>query len=101
MATDLWVGKAIFRRQTASQETCLCFDGHCSSVTAITLGGSLMEQTKNTQATLPLTFQQRIAATLAAALLGTFLVYGVGLANSDTMHNAAHDGRHAFAFPCH
>ena len=60
-----------------------------------------MEQTKNTQATLPLTFQQRIAATLAAALLGTFLVYGVGLANSDTMLNAAHDGRHAFAFPCH
>ncbi|MBO6946859.1 MAG: CbtB-domain containing protein [Rhodospirillales bacterium] len=60
-----------------------------------------MEQTKHTQATLPLTFQQRIAATLAAALLGTFLVYGVGIANSDTMHNAAHDGRHAFAFPCH
>ncbi len=60
-----------------------------------------MEQTKQAQVSLPLTFQQRIAATLAAALLGSFLVYGVGLANSATMHNVAHDGRHAFAFPCH
>jgi cobalt transporter subunit CbtB len=60
-----------------------------------------MEQTKQNDLSLPLSFQQRITITLAAALLGSFLVYGVGLANSDTLHNAAHDGRHAFAFPCH
>lgn len=60
-----------------------------------------MEQTKQNDVSLPLSFQQRITATLAAALLGSFLVYGVGLANSDTLHNAAHDERHAFAFPCH
>lgn len=60
-----------------------------------------MEHTKQNDISLPLSFQQRITATLAAALLGSFLVYGVGLANSDTLHNAAHDGRHAFAFPCH
>ena len=60
-----------------------------------------MEQTKQNDLSLPLSFQQRITITLAAALLGSFLVYCVGLANSDTLHNAAHDGRHAFAFPCH
>ena len=38
---------------------------------------------------------------LAAALLGLTIVYGVALANSDTVHNAAHDTRHAAAFPCH
>lgn len=36
-----------------------------------------------------------------AILLGAFLVYGVGFASPMTIHNAAHDGRHAFAFPCH
>lgn len=59
----------------------------------------MMDQTK--QVSLPLSFQQRMQAALAAALLGSFLVFGVALANSDTIHNAAHDGRHAFAFPCH
>lgn len=36
-----------------------------------------------------------------ALLLGAFLVLGTGLANSDTIHDAAHDSRHSFAFPCH
>lgn len=38
---------------------------------------------------------------LAAALLGAVILFGVALANSDTIHNAAHDTRHAAAFPCH
>jgi cobalt transporter subunit CbtB len=37
----------------------------------------------------------------AAALIGLFLVYGAGFAQMDALHNAAHDSRHAFAFPCH
>jgi cobalt transporter subunit CbtB len=40
-------------------------------------------------------------AAVAAILLGSFLVYGVGFASPTTIHNAAHDGRHSFAFPCH
>jgi cobalt transporter subunit CbtB len=36
-----------------------------------------------------------------AILLGAVLVYGVGFASPMTIHNAAHDARHAFAFPCH
>jgi len=36
-----------------------------------------------------------------AILLGVLLVYGVGFASPMAIHNAAHDARHAFAFPCH
>jgi cobalt transporter subunit CbtB len=42
-----------------------------------------------------------LSPALLAILLGAFLVYGVGLASPMTIHNAAHDARHAFAFPCH
>lgn len=45
--------------------------------------------------------QQRLAAAAAAILIGAFMVLGVGFAHSATIHNAAHDARHAFAFPCH
>ena len=38
---------------------------------------------------------------LVAALLGTFLILGAGFAPISVIHNAAHDTRHAFAFPCH
>ena len=38
---------------------------------------------------------------LAAAMFGVVILFGVALANSDTIHNAAHDTRHAAAFPCH
>lgn len=36
-----------------------------------------------------------------ALLFGVFLIIGVGFAHADILHNAAHDGRHSFAFPCH
>ena len=38
---------------------------------------------------------------LAAILLGAFILYGVGFAGADVLHNAAHDSRHAITFPCH
>ena len=44
---------------------------------------------------------QSRGAALAAALLGLFLLYGTGFAYPSLIHNAAHDARHAFAFPCH
>lgn len=43
----------------------------------------------------------RVAPVIAALLVGTFLVLGAGFAHSNTLHNATHDARHAFAFPCH
>jgi cobalt transporter subunit CbtB len=38
---------------------------------------------------------------VVAILLGVFVLFGVGFAGSTTIHNAAHDSRHSFAFPCH
>lgn len=38
---------------------------------------------------------------VVALLLGFFLLYGVGFAQPDALHNAAHDSRHAFSAPCH
>lgn len=43
----------------------------------------------------------RVAPAVLAILFGAFLVLGTGFANPTTIHNAAHDGRHALAFPCH
>jgi cobalt transporter subunit CbtB len=44
---------------------------------------------------------QAVAAGAVALLLGSFLIYGVGFAQPQTIHNAAHDSRHSFTFPCH
>lgn len=38
---------------------------------------------------------------MAAAILGMVVLMGVGFAPMDVAHNAAHDTRHSFAFPCH
>ena len=38
---------------------------------------------------------------VAAIAFGLFIVWGVGLANPTTLHNAAHDSRHSLGFPCH
>lgn len=36
-----------------------------------------------------------------AALLGIFIVGGVGFSHIEAVHNAAHDYRHSMSFPCH
>jgi cobalt transporter subunit CbtB len=43
----------------------------------------------------------RTVAGLMALVVGSILVFGVGLANSQTLHDAAHDTRHSYGFPCH
>ncbi len=45
--------------------------------------------------------QRTVAAALFAIVLGMFIVFGVGLAQPEILHNAAHDSRHALAFACH
>ncbi|HKW54414.1 MAG TPA: CbtB-domain containing protein [Stellaceae bacterium] len=42
-----------------------------------------------------------LATPFAALLLGAFLVLATGFAAIPVAHNAAHDARHSFAFPCH
>ena len=38
---------------------------------------------------------------LAVMALGLLLVLGAGFSWPGALHNATHDGRHAFALPCH
>jgi cobalt transporter subunit CbtB len=42
-----------------------------------------------------------LAAPAVALLLGAFVLIGAGFAPIAMIHNAAHDARHSFAFPCH
>lgn len=51
--------------------------------------------------TKTLSLNDRLVAGFAALLFGSFLVFGVGLANSATIHDTAHDTRHSLGFPCH
>ena len=45
--------------------------------------------------------QSRRVIAAATLLFGVGLVFLTGFAHSETVHNAAHDARHALAFPCH
>ena len=48
-----------------------------------------------------LSAQERVITGVIAALLGMFMLYGAAFAQSDILHNAAHDTRHAITVPCH
>ena len=56
---------------------------------------------KTLSSTVSLSSGAKVVPVLIVALLGMFMLYGVGFAGPQALHNAAHDGRHAFAFPCH
>jgi cobalt transporter subunit CbtB len=42
-----------------------------------------------------------LVGAILAAVLGAFLIWGVGFSPIDFVHNAAHDTRHSTGFPCH
>ena len=42
-----------------------------------------------------------VAQSLTAIVLGLFVVGFVGFSHVEAVHKAAHDTRHANAFPCH
>lgn len=44
---------------------------------------------------------EAVGPAVLAILLGAFILYGVGFAQPQLLHDAAHDVRHAFALPCH
>ena len=56
--------------------------------------------TTTTQVQSSLSQSRRVIAA-ATLLFGLGLVFLTGFAHSETVHNAAHDARHALAFPCH
>ena len=65
---------------------------------AIPAQTSTIEQSTGTLAS---TRSATVLSAAASLLLGTFVLFGVGFAQPELLHNAAHDARHAFTFPCH
>ncbi len=51
--------------------------------------------------TVQSTRREATRVALTAAALGLLIVWAVGFSPVGAVHNAAHDTRHAFAFPCH
>ncbi|WP_226782092.1 CbtB domain-containing protein [Oceaniglobus trochenteri] len=51
--------------------------------------------------TLPRVQSTSPAAIVFAVIAGVLLIGASGLAQASIMHDAAHDQRHAMAFPCH
>jgi cobalt transporter subunit CbtB len=60
-----------------------------------------MLTTKSEFSIASLSVQERMMTGVVTALLGLFMLYGVAFAQSDILHNAAHDTRHAITVPCH
>jgi len=50
---------------------------------------------------LPQTQLANPAAIVFAVIVGALLLAASGIAQASVMHDAAHDQRHAMAFPCH
>lgn len=42
-----------------------------------------------------------LAQNIATLIFGGLIIFAVGFLPMDAAHNAAHDTRHAMAFPCH
>jgi cobalt transporter subunit CbtB len=42
-----------------------------------------------------------LASIIVTATLGAALLFMAGFAQSATLHDTAHDSRHAIGFPCH
>jgi cobalt transporter subunit CbtB len=63
-----------------------------------------VHNTLSTASALPASTDVRSARSLQSAMavcFGLFVVGFVGFSHVDLVHNAAHDTRHANAFPCH
>ncbi|MBI1243414.1 MAG: hypothetical protein GC202_00275 [Alphaproteobacteria bacterium] len=60
----------------------------------------MTEQTATTATSLQIRARAATAALVAMAF-GALIVATVGFAGAMEIHNAAHDSRHSFAFPCH
>ena len=60
---------------------------------------SISSEVKNKTAIT--THQSALVQIVGALVLAVALIYVVGFASMAVAHNAAHDTRHAVAFPCH
>jgi cobalt transporter subunit CbtB len=55
----------------------------------------------NTTATATVRSGSRLAPALLAAFFGLAIIFVTGHVQTETLHDAAHDVRHATGFPCH
>jgi len=76
----LLAGKCIFRKDTMSHAPAVI--DHAAAPAHIAISA-------------------RIKPALMASALALVLLYGMGFAPMEALHNAAHDGRHSAGFPCH
>lgn len=60
-----------------------------------------MQQSQSVHARTSAVDSNIIAQAVLAMALGLFIVGVVGFSHISAVHNAAHDVRHANAFPCH
>lgn len=67
-----------------------------------TVGGTGRRDDMTTMTkTIALTKTSTLASVLMVAALGLGMLFLAGHAQSSTLHDAAHDVRHATGFPCH
>lgn len=60
-----------------------------------------MQQIQTAHAPASTVDSSTIAQAVLAMALGLFIIGVVGFSHISAVHNAAHDVRHANAFPCH
>jgi cobalt transporter subunit CbtB len=65
------------------------------------LSGVTARSKKMTTTTSSVKATSTLASVLFMAVLGAAVLFVAGHAQSSTLHDAAHDVRHATGFPCH
>jgi cobalt transporter subunit CbtB len=65
------------------------------------VGGTGQEPLMTTLSAARARLDSEALSIVFAALLGLGLIFVAGFANATAVHDAAHDQRHAIAFPCH
>ena len=85
----------------ASQETCQPVRAYRPPRGGFPTACTEVVMAVSTTSSVTLSANDRLVAGVLALLLGAFLVFGAGLANSAVLHDTAHDTRHSYGFPCH
>ncbi len=62
---------------------------------------NMTAQTKTAQSNTQAQATSPLAAITVVFLAGAGLLFAAGIAQATVLHDAAHDTRHAMAFPCH
>lgn len=68
---------------------------------AVGCDGKEMKMTMKSGALHATSQTSALVSVLFVAFVGAALLFTAGLAQSSTLHDAAHDVRHATGFPCH